>query len=89
MDDINTIKRPTHDEWVGLCCLDVMKTFYCLSIGQDDVDQGVHIADIHCAIAVEVGKCRCIGVIVASQDDVDADVHVGNIHCIVAVQVAK
>ena len=56
---------------------------------EDEVDKGVDVVDVHCAIGVEVGQRLCIGVVVGSQDDADADVQIVDIHLAVVVQVAE
>ena len=51
---------------------------------QDDIDDGIHVADVDLAVAVHIAS----GVIIAPKDDVDDSVHVADVDLVIAVHVA-
>ena len=52
---------------------------------EDDVDDLVHIADVHHTVTVGIGT----GVVIALKDAVDDLVHIGDIHRAVTIHVAR
>ena len=53
-------------------------------LGQDDVDEGVHIGNVNLAVTVHIGT----GAGAARQDDVDDGIDVGDIDLAVVVHIA-